>query len=137
MLRGQRPRDEALGKERARLLLPPRLQPPPRRRGPAVGLLQPATLVLGARLLRREAGAGEGPPRRSARARQPLARAALALPPKGRPLRRGGPRRQPRAGAQQSAARCLMRRELTEGVSLLRDVLAVRGCIHQRVGLGR
>src|SRR3972149_8259523 len=119
MLRRPRTRPPPLGQERARRLLPARLQPPPRRRRPAVGLLQPARLRLGAGLLRRPTSEGETPPRRPARARKPLARSALALPQAGRALQRERPRRQPQPGPPTAPESRLNDRRLTEGGSLV------------------
>src|SRR3989337_221021 len=117
MLRRQGTRHPPLRQERVRHLLPARLQPPPRRRRPTMGLLQPAQLALGARVLRRQTSRRQRPPRRPPRPRQPLAR-ALALPPEERRLRRDHPRQQPKPDPATAPEGSLNGWELTEGVSL-------------------
>src|SRR6266545_4984671 len=95
MLRRQGPGHPPLRQERAGGRLPAGLQPLPRRRSPAVGLLQPARVRLGQGVLRRPTRPRQDPPCRAQGARQPLAGGLVALPAQGRALRRGHPRRQP------------------------------------------
>jgi hypothetical protein len=63
------------------------------RRRPAVGVLQPVPVGVGAGVLRPAAPPGQRPSRRPARAEQPLAGDLLALPAQPHPLRRGHPHR--------------------------------------------
>jgi hypothetical protein len=66
MLRGQGAGHQAQRQKRARRRGPARLQRSSARCDPAVGVLQPAQLAVGASLLRRPASARQGPPRRPA-----------------------------------------------------------------------
>ena len=111
---GTAPVTRRSGQKRLRRRPPPRAQPLPRRRGPPMGVLQPAHRSGWAREFYDEKiAAGKGAPRRPAGARQPLAGGPLALPAQGRPLRRDRPRRQPQPRARTRR----LRGWLTEGVS--------------------
>jgi hypothetical protein len=84
------------------------------RRRPAVGVLQPAYLALGAGVLRQPTRPRQDPPRCPAGLGQPLAGDPVALPHPRSALRRSNPPRQPRPRPQSSR----VRQRLAEGGSL-------------------
>jgi hypothetical protein len=113
MLGRQGPGHPPVGQVRADRRLPAGLQPLSGRRGPAVGLLQPGPVGLGAGVLRCPTRPWQDSPHRPARTRQPLAGDPVALPAPRHLLRRGHPRRQPQPRPWQSR----LTATLTEGVS--------------------